>query len=129
MLEIIEIKGEADGCKSIDDLDRRYDRLDMLAREVELHRRLKTRKELGVASFREKGGINVALGRSGEVIKLEGGSHRLAIATHFRLPVVPVCVRLVHEDFVKSGGFRKLLAASRVCSPAYEISQEKIAAE
>jgi hypothetical protein len=122
MLEIIAIKGHADGCRTLSDLDRRYHQLDAIALEVELHHRLKSQREISPSAFREKGGINVAIGRNGDIIKLEGGTHRLAIVKHFCLPAVPVCVRLVHEDFVRTGGFRDLLSAPKTLSPISEAS-------
>jgi hypothetical protein len=45
--------------------------------------------------------IGVAINAHGELIKLPGGQHRFAIARHLNIKI-PVQVRLVHVDFIKS---------------------------
>lgn len=112
MEALIKIKGVNDQCRNRSDLDQRYAQMDVLAEYVRDNRRLKTRKELGGSYFREMGGINICIGRDGSLIKLQGGTHRLAIAAYFDIPAVPVCVRLVHDKCVRSGQFRELMRQS-----------------
>jgi len=57
--------------------------------------------------------ILVCIGRDGEVLLQYGGTHRLAIAQAMKLDKVPVRVGVVHEDFVKSGGFYNLRKNSK----------------
>jgi len=52
-----------------------------------------------LAEFFERD-IGVAVGPGGELYKLPGGQHRMAIALALDLPVVPVQVRLVHQDWL-----------------------------
>jgi hypothetical protein len=113
MRAIIAVQGWCDGCETTEDLDHRYRLMDAMISHIEVHRQLKTQRELPEYRFREMGGINVCIDRHGEIIKLEEGTHRLAVACHFDLPAVPVCVRLVHVDCVRSGRFRELMAESR----------------
>lgn len=113
MRAIIAVNGECDGCTTTEDLDQRYRQMDAMVTHVRAYRQLKTRRELQKYQFREKGGINVCIDRKGEIVKLEGGTHRLAVACHFELSAIPVCVRLVHADCVRSGRFRALVTESR----------------
>lgn len=46
--------------------------------------------------------IGVALGAKGELIVLPGAKHRLAIATVLKTPMVPVQVRMVHGDWLRT---------------------------
>lgn len=112
MEDLIRVKGGSDGCKNRQDVERRYARMDDMVNDIKQSRRLQTRKERGEASFRELGGINMAIDRDGSLIKLQGGTHRLAIAAHFELPAVPVCIRIVHENCVQSGKFKALMEQS-----------------
>ena len=112
MQQIIAILGVSDGCRTPAELDARYAALDRLIEDVRKTRRLKSQRELNPVAFRERHGINVAIGRHGDIIKLEGGTHRLAIAHHFGLHVIPVCVRIVHPDALRNGSFKRLSDAS-----------------
>lgn len=113
MEELIRIKGGSDGCKNRADIEQRYARMDALVEDIRRERQLKTRKELGDVRFREMGGINIAIGRDGTFIKLQGGTHRLAIAAYFDLPAVPVCLHIVHKECVLNGRFKELMTLSK----------------
>jgi len=115
--EIIKILGSCDHCKTQDDIDARYAKMDVMIEEVHAQGKLKTRQEFGHVLFRELGGINVGIGRDGTFIKLQGGTHRLAVAVHFDLPVLPICLRIVHEDYVRSGHFKTVLRKSAQLKP------------
>lgn len=100
MLNCIAHYGVEDGCRTYDDLMARFARLDRFVAEIVNTNRLKSQRELyPYFHYREYGGLEIGIGRRGELIKLSGGLHRLAIAKVFNLPFIPVCPILVHEDF------------------------------
>ncbi|WP_155833554.1 hypothetical protein [Halomonas sp. BC04] len=105
--------------------ENRFKKLDELIKNVEETKYLKSQFELKRNSFREMGGIEVFVGREGELIQAHGGRHRLAIARHFSLSVIPVCVSLVHEDCVKSGKFSELKKRSLKLKGRHEYAQKK----
>lgn len=104
--------GSYDRCRSRDDVIRRYAALDALIDFARQNGRLRRRSEIG-PSFREFGGIDVVIGREGEVLKSGGGGHRLAVAKVLDLAAIPVCVNLVHPQAVASGRWKALVARSR----------------
>jgi hypothetical protein len=112
MERLIARHGSYDRCCCRDDIVRRYAALDGLIAFARAHGRLRHRAEIG-PGFRELGGIDVAMGRDGEVLKSGGGGHRLAVAQVLDLPVIPVCVNIVHPLAVSSGHWKRRVAASR----------------
>jgi hypothetical protein len=56
MMDHIEKKGSYDGCKSFQDVEKRYQRLDRIFLDVKRKGKFKTREELDPKNFREKGG-------------------------------------------------------------------------
>lgn len=109
MLIRIGRDGVADGCRNLDDIERRYAALDALAEETRALGRFKTRAELGQKYFRrEHGGVLVHIGRNGEVIRAGGGQHRFAIAVALELPEMPVQLGVIHRQAVDLGVLRDL---------------------
>jgi hypothetical protein len=100
MMRVIAKKGVHDGCRTIDDVRRRYERLDRLYARVRQEGRLQVRREVEPSAFRESGGISIHFTRTGEGVFRGGGGHRLCIAKILDLPVVPVCVGYIHRDAV-----------------------------
>lgn len=88
MLAAIRAGKDWAGCRTEDDLHRRYENLDNIFQLAKSSRRLKTRKELDPKAFREEGGILVSIGRHAEPL-LYDGFHRLAIALILGLPIIP----------------------------------------
>jgi len=76
------------GCRTVEDLHRRYQALDEMFRQTKAIGRLKTRKELDASAFREEGGILVCIGARGEPL-LYDGFHRLAAALVLNLTLIP----------------------------------------
>lgn len=98
MLERIAVRGRQDDCFDLDDVRRRYERLDELYQTVAREGRLRTRSELEPRARDEDGGILVHVGPGGEVAVGDAGKHRLAIARLHGLPLVPARLGLVHRD-------------------------------
>ncbi len=103
MLANIEFRGEQDGCRSLEDVWARCARLDELKRRLDSGQPLLPQRELSVSSFREKGGIGIAVGRDGDLIWMNNGAHRLGMALALGLPWVPVAILMVHLDALKTG--------------------------
>jgi hypothetical protein len=101
MLDAIRRGKDWAGCRSEDDLGRRYESLDAVFEQARSSRRLKTRKELDPKAFREEGGILVCIGGQGEPL-LYDGFHRLAIALILDLPIVPAQLGYVDRNAVDS---------------------------
>lgn len=101
MKNLLDSYGYFDGCNSIDDIERRYNSLDKMLVEVKKEKRIRSRKSLRRINFRELGGMEVAIGRNGDVIKVGDGQHRLGIALALKVKKVPVCVVLVHKEYEK----------------------------
>jgi hypothetical protein len=109
MMANIEGRGLQDGCRSLADVTDRCNRLDSLHEVWKLAGGVLTQRQLDPLRFREMGGVGVAIGRSGDLIWMDGGAHRLALAQHLRLPRMPVCLVLVHERAVREGLVRRHL--------------------
>ena len=112
MLRLITQTGKSvDGCRSLDEVVRRYERLDAVFEQVREDRRLRSRSELPLPDrgFREVGGVYVHLGRSGQPIFGGGGFHRLAIARVLELPEIPAQLGVVHEELLRRGSVRPVL--------------------
>jgi len=107
-LKLIARYGVSDGCRTVDDLKRRYDRVDALFNETQLSGRLRPRCELPGYFRREHGGIFVHIDRNGRAIRRGGGEHRFAIARILNLPEVPVQPGVIHLDAVRGGDIPRL---------------------
>lgn len=73
-------RGSVDGCKSVDDLVRRYRRLDAIFSQVKIEKRIRSKAEMPGRNFRELGGICFHIGPQGEPFFGRLGQHRLAMA-------------------------------------------------
>lgn len=97
VLDRIREKGRPiDGCRDLDDVRRRYERLDRVFDQVRREGRLRTQAEMRPRAFREYGGIYFSVGRDGEVIFTGYGHHRLAMARVLGLASVPGAIGYVH---------------------------------
>ena len=101
-----------------------YDRYNRLEDTFELIKKngfLSLQSEISDHSirFREKGGIVVHLGRRGELIFSGHAYHRLAISKFLKLPVIPICIGVVHEKCVASGKFKRFVSRSNELKERY----------
>lgn len=98
--KVIDRDGQLDGCKTPDDVRRRYDGLDQLFEQVRSEGRLRTANELDPESTpgEERDGIFLHVGPGGTLLSGAGGIHRLAISQVLDLPVAPAQLGCVHPD-------------------------------
>ncbi|MGY3439468.1 MULTISPECIES: hypothetical protein [unclassified Marinovum] len=106
--ETIAKKGQSDGCRTLDDLKRRYAGVDALYEEVSRTRRLRPRSDLPGYFRREHGGIFVHIDRDGRALRRGGGEHRFSIARILELPEIPVQPGVIHVDAVLAGHLERL---------------------
>lgn len=102
MLRKIEHAGRPEsGCGTIEDLRRRYARLDRVFDQVRREGRLLHAHELGpVARGMVWDGIEIHIGPHGEPIFGDAGTHRLAMAQVLGLRRIPALLGFVHEAAV-----------------------------
>jgi hypothetical protein len=98
MLNQISMRGRQDGCFDLDDVKRRYERLDELFETVQREGRLRTRPELDPKTRDEDGGILVHIGPGGEPAIGDSGKHRLTIAKLAGVSTVPIRIGHIHRD-------------------------------
>jgi flagellin-specific chaperone FliS len=72
--------GSADSCYNIDDVIKRYKKLDLIFEQIKREGRFRIRTEIKPDNFRESGGILIHIGPEGEPIFGWRGCHRIAIA-------------------------------------------------
>lgn len=101
MVGLIEKRGEVDGCKSKDDIMRRYEKLDIIYNNIKREKRIKTRKELFKYNFREYGGINFHIGPNGKPYFGQIGQHRVAIALALGIEKIPAELGGVHINGIE----------------------------
>lgn len=103
MLRKIAMAGNVSGCRTIDDLRRRYEGLDRIFDQAAKDRGLRHPRSLNASTPRDA--IEVHLGPRGEPIFAGCGTHRLAIARALHLARVPAVLGFVHRE-----GLRQLAA-------------------
>ncbi len=95
-------RGIVDGCRTADDIVRRYSKLDEIFNQVKKEGRLRTKREIKEdKNFRERDGIRIHVGPNGAFI-LDGGYHRFAMALILNLKMIPAQVTCVHKDAIPS---------------------------
>jgi len=85
-------------CATRADILRRYERLDIIFEEVRRTGALRSMQRRKGLFQRESDGVQIHLGRGGEPIFGETGTHRLAIALVLGLPCIPASLGFVHES-------------------------------
>ncbi|WP_340102815.1 hypothetical protein [Rhodohalobacter sp. 8-1] len=94
-----------DNIRTLNDLQARYRKLDIIFNEIKDDDYLKTSSKLG---FPEDGlehnGIYFHIDRNGNPIFAHAGNHRLAIALILEIPYIPAQVGIVHPDGLKHYG-------------------------
>jgi hypothetical protein len=93
-------EGVFDGCRTLEDVERRHAAIDALFEQVAAEGRLRPRNELPGHVFREMGGVCVHVGRTGNLIRGGDGAHRLGMALALGLPVMPAMIGCVHLDAI-----------------------------
>jgi hypothetical protein len=96
-LRIIARSGHYDACSNINEVVSRYDKLDGLYSRLKDGASLLPQSKLRKGNLREKGGIIIHIGRSGELLFGGGGHHRLAIAQILKLNKIPAQLGVIHE--------------------------------
>jgi len=76
----------------------RFENYDRVFEKVKNEMRLKTRKELDPANFREKDGILVHIGPNGKPYFGGNGFHRLAMVRVLELNPIPACIGVVDKN-------------------------------
>lgn len=110
MRKSFEQEQAPDGCRTWEDVYRKYEKLDRMFVRLKENGRFYSRKKLGVKkSFREYGGVYVHVGRSGQVIFAGGGFHRLAMALYAGIEIIPAQVGIIHPRALKSGDYYRLV--------------------
>jgi hypothetical protein len=101
MDKLINTHGAFDNCRSQSDIKDRYGKLDKMISEIGSNKSIQSRKMLRKFNFRELGGIEVAISRNGQIVKIGDGQHRLGIALGLGIEIIPVSVILVHSSYHK----------------------------
>jgi hypothetical protein len=92
----VKKEGSKDGCKSFDDIVRRYDNLDAIFEQASLEGRLRTKEEIDPTLYWDKlEEAKVHIGPDGKPFLAEYGYHRFAIALILKIPF-PAEIGLVH---------------------------------
>lgn len=110
MLNEIRKGGAPDECRSVEDMRRRYRRLDEIFAETRSRGRLLRMHELPDGSYyrREHGATLLHLARDGSCLRSGGGAHRFAIAKVLDLPELPSQLGVVHPEAIRTGHLARL---------------------
>lgn len=101
MMTLINEKDEAvDGCKNLEQIKERYEKLDILFASLKDGRPLKEMSKINSQNFNEEGGIYIHLGRYGNPIFGGGGIHRLAMSKILRLEKIPAQLGVLHINYL-----------------------------
>jgi hypothetical protein len=92
----------SDGCRTLDDVVRRYKQLDEIFLTAQREGRLRPRSETDGYTFRERDGILIHIARDCRPIFGHRGVHRFVIARLLGLGVVPAQVGVVHPDAINT---------------------------
>ena len=108
MKQQIEAGEVPDECKTLEEIEMRYSRLDRIFEQTRDSGRLKPREETPDSYRREHGGILVHVARDGTMLRAGGGSHRFAVAWILGLPEIPVQLGVIHREAVRRGFLKTL---------------------
>ena len=101
MMKQIAKRGRQDNCHNLDEVKRRYERLDELFDMVRREGRLRTRSELDPSARNEEGGILIHIGHNGETAIGDGGKHRMTIAKLVGVPTIPARIGYIHREALR----------------------------
>ncbi|PRY25999.1 hypothetical protein CLV78_10192 [Aliiruegeria haliotis] len=108
LMEDVRRKGSADGCRSLEEIEERYRKIDRLYEELQRTRHFKNRSELDSYFRREHGGVFIHVTRYGTPLKAGGGVHRLTIASILELERIPAQLGVIHPDAIRDGHLDRL---------------------
>ena len=114
--------GHNHGCRTREDIERRAAKLEAMIEELRSTQRLRERREFLPWTFRERDGIQVAVGRDGEVLHASDGDHRLTFCQTLDLDAIPVSVIAVHPEALRNGAWARLVTESR--SLAHRVQED-----
>jgi hypothetical protein len=100
MLKKIEEKGVMDGCVTLSDVIKRYERVDQMFHQVKERGMLDPAGAAG-SEYHRRNGVLVHIDSDGRPIFGLGGCHRFAVARILDLKHIPVLLGMVHPDGVK----------------------------
>ncbi len=94
------LPGGFDGCRTEAEIVTRYEELDRIFEQVQREGRLRTSYELGRSASpqRERHGVMVHFGRTGNPIFGASGFHRLGMALSLDFDTIPACLGVRHRD-------------------------------
>lgn len=116
MMEEIARKGSHDGCRTAQEVRKRYERLDELAQNMRNGKPLDPQTGW-FGRYGSADGVIGAIGREGEVIFCGSGKHRLALAIGLGIATLPICLCAVHENAVKNGKWSALASGKDPLKP------------
>ncbi|ETX26800.1 hypothetical protein [Roseivivax isoporae] len=108
MMRRIDRHGIFDGCRTLDDVRRRYAAIDRMYDDIARTRRLQPVRERPEAFRREHGGILVHIDRDGLPMLAGNGNHRMAIARILGLERIPAQLGAIHRRAVEAGEMVRL---------------------
>ena len=114
MEALIARDGVNHGCTDAAAAMRRARELESMIEQLRQDRRLKERSEIDPWAFRERGGIEVTIGRDGTVYRSGDGGHRGFFVEVLGIEAIPVAVTAIHPDAIRNGSFRRLLRESNL---------------
>lgn len=80
------------------DVLRRHQKLDEIYAQVQKEGRLRTQKELHPRAFREHNGVRINIGPEGQLVFVDGGTHRLGMAVAAGIEVIVAELGVIHID-------------------------------
>jgi hypothetical protein len=114
MHELIKKKGNFDGCTCLDDVKKRYEKIDHLFNEIKSNGYLSPRSEVISKNHREYNGILIHIGRNGDPIFSGSGCHRLAIAKALNLKKIPCELGVVHTGALKNIKYKEIIMSNKL---------------
>ncbi|ETW12663.1 hypothetical protein ATO8_11614 [Roseivivax marinus] len=103
MMARIARAGVFDGCRTREDVHRRYERIDRMYEEIARVRRLEPVISRPERFRREHGGVLVHIDRTGRPMLAGNGNHRLAIARILGLERIPAQIGAIHRQALEAG--------------------------
>jgi hypothetical protein len=98
MFKITATGSTQSGCRTREDVVRRYRRLDEIFESVRAERRLTGHIRRQACFRRDLDGVQIHLGRDGELLFGATGTHRLAMALVLGFERIPASLGFVHES-------------------------------
>ncbi len=98
MFKITTTGSTQSGCRTREDVVRRYERLDEIFESVRAEGRLTGRTRRQACFRRDLDGVQIHLGRDGELLFGATGTHRLAMALVLGFERIPASLGFVHES-------------------------------